>query len=100
MFPTTVFRRAYDALLEGKPAGADKEYLRLLHLAASTSEAEVECAIGLLLDQQQLPTFDAVRELIVKTTPTQAPAIDKGVIDLSGYDRLIPSRSQHGQCAR
>ena len=100
LFPTTVFRRAYDALLEGKPAGADKEYLRLLHLAASTSEAEVECAIGLLLDQQQLPTFDAVRELIVKTTPTQAPAIDKGVIDLSGYDRLIPSRSQHGQCAR
>ncbi|AKM33224.1 integrase (plasmid) [Pandoraea faecigallinarum] len=100
LFPTTVFRRAYDALLEGKPAGADKEYLRLLHLAASTSEAEVECAIGLLVDQQQLPTFDAVRELIVKTTPTQAPAIDKGVIDLSGYDRLIPSRSQHGQCAR
>ncbi|VVE59373.1 integrase [Pandoraea sputorum] len=100
LFPTTDFRRAFDALLEGKPAGADKEYLRLLHLAASTSETEVECAIGLLLDQQQLPTFDAVRELIVKTAPAQAPAIDKGVIDLSGYDRLIPSRSQHGQCAR
>lgn len=95
LFPTTAFRRAYDALLEGRPARADKEYLRLLHLAASTSETDVELAIGLLLDQQRLPTFDAVRELAGKTAPSAMPAIGKASIDLSGYDRLIPSRSHH-----
>ena len=95
LFPTTAFRRAYDALLEGRPARADKEYLRLLHLAASTCETDVELAIGLLLDQQRLPTFDAVRELAGKTAPSPMPAIGKASIDLSGYDRLIPSRSCH-----
>lgn len=36
---------------------------------ASTSETEVELAIGLLLDQQLLPLFDAVRELVGKAAP-------------------------------
>lgn len=35
LFPTTVFCRAYDCLLEAKPTLADAEYLRLLHLAAT-----------------------------------------------------------------
>lgn len=95
LFPTTDFRRAYDALLEGRPARADKEYLRLLHLAASTSETEVELAVGLLLNQQRLPTFDAVRELVGNAPSGPMPAIGKASIDLAGYDRLIPSRSHH-----
>jgi hypothetical protein len=95
LFPTTAFRRAYDALLDERPARADKEYLRLLHLAASTSETEVDLALGLLLDQQRLPSFDAVRELVGKAAPSPAPAIGRASIDLSGYDRLIPSRSHH-----
>lgn len=95
LFPTTAFRRAYDALLEGKSARADKEYLRLLHLAASTSETEVELAIGLLLDEERLPTFDTVRELVGQAKPDPAPSIGKANIDLASYDKLIPSRSHH-----
>lgn len=95
LFPTTSFRRAYDALQEGQPTRCDRDYLRLLHLAASTSEVEVEQAIGALLAQGALPTFDAVRELVGQAMPEAAPAIGKGTIDLSHYDQLIPSRSLH-----
>ena len=95
LFPTTTFRRAYDALLERMPAHADRDYLRLLHLAASGSESEVEQAIVLVLDEEQLPTFDAVRELVRQSAPDPAPAIGPADINLASYDLLIPSQSQH-----
>jgi len=95
LFPTTIFRRAYDALLAATPTKADAEYLRLLHLAASTSEAEVELAIKLLLEACHPPTFDSVRELAGSSKPVAAPAIAKAVIDLSDYDTLLASRGQH-----
>lgn len=96
LFPTTVFRRAYDSLLEVRPTKADAEYLRLLHLAASTSEAEVELAIKLLLEAGCTPTVDAVRELAGSSKPAQAPAIAKAAIDLSDFDTLLNSGGQHG----
>jgi transposase len=95
LFPTTTFRRAYDCLLEVKPTKADAEYLRLLHLAASTSEAEVELVIKRLLDAGSAPTFDIVRELAGHLPPSTAPAITKATIDFTEYDRLIASRSHH-----
>jgi len=96
LFPTTDFRRAYDSLLEAKPTKADAQYLRLLHLAASTSEAEVELAIKLLLEAGRTPTFEAVRELAGSSKPAPAPAITKATIDLSEYDTLLTSGGQHG----
>lgn len=96
LFPTTVFRRAYDCLLEAIPTRADAEYLRLLHLAASTSETEVERAMGQLLEAGQTPSFGAVRELAGSAMPKTAPTIDKAAIDFSDYDTLIPSRGSHG----
>jgi transposase len=95
LFPTTAFRRAYDELLAATPTKADAQYLRLLHLAASTSESEVELAIKLLLEACHTPTFEAVRELAGSSKPVPAPAIAKGVIDLSHYDTLLASRGQH-----
>jgi transposase len=95
LFPTTVFRRAYDALLESTPAKADSHYLRILHLAASTSEAEVDLALNLLLDAERAPTFEAVRELAGQAKPAAAPAIAKVAIDLAVYDGLLASRSVH-----
>jgi hypothetical protein len=64
LYPSLAFRRAYDALCASRPQGADRDYVRLLHLAASTSEADVTVALELLLDQRQLlPSVDAVRDL-------------------------------------
>ena len=38
LFPTTTFRLAYDRLVQGDVERADRHYVRLLHLAASTRD--------------------------------------------------------------
>lgn len=95
LFPTTVFRRAYDALQEATPGKADSAYLRILHLAASTSESNVELAITLLQEEGKAPTFEAVRELAGQAKPSEPPTMGKTSIDLRCYDALIPSRGNH-----
>jgi len=89
LFPSLVFRRAYDALVDHAPERADRHYVRLLHLAASTSESEVETALGLLLDQHVVPTFDAVRDLVRPPTAQHLPVLGVPVLDLRAYDRLL-----------
>ena len=69
--------------------GADRDYVRLLHLAASTSEAAVALALELLLDQRQLPSFDAVRDLVREPVATRLPVLGPVVVDLGVYDRLL-----------
>jgi hypothetical protein len=96
LFPTTAFRRAYDRLTQATPTRADAEYLRLLHLAASTSEAEVETALGLLEEAGAPPTFTAVRELVGAPQPHAGPKLTKPALDLTAYDRLLQSRREHG----
>ena len=49
LFPTMQFRLAYDALREWRGERADVEYVRILHLAATTMEATVDSALSLLL---------------------------------------------------
>jgi hypothetical protein len=95
LFPSLVFRRAYDALRAHAPERADRHYVRLLHLAASTSESEIETAIGLLLDQRVLPTFDAVRDLVRPPSAQPVPQLGAPVLDLSMYDRLLGHQA-HG----
>jgi len=97
LFPTLPFRRAYDTLQERCPARADREYVRVLHLAASTTEADVETALGLLLDAGTSPTFDAVRELVRQPQPTAVPALTMPAVTYGVYDQLLPSRSAHGE---
>ena len=64
LFPTTLFRKAYDRLVKATLAKADREYVRVLHLAASTAKSEVETALSLLLEANTVPTAVAVRELV------------------------------------
>ena len=46
LFPTITFRRAYDALCKWRGDRADIEYVRILHLAASTMESRVDRALA------------------------------------------------------
>jgi hypothetical protein len=89
MFPTLVFRQAFDALQAPLPARAVRDYLHLLHLAASRSEAEVAAALEQLLAADTRPTFEACRALL----PRPVQALDSGwsapVVDLTVYDRLM-----------
>jgi hypothetical protein len=94
LFPTLVFRRAYEAL-ERQHAGikADSAYLRILHLAASTCEHEVEAAVVLLLDQGSILHPDAVKELVSPAKPT-VPALAVPPVDLTSFDKLLSEVSR------
>lgn len=94
LFPSLLFRRAYDQLQERMPKRADREYVRTLHLAATSSENEVETALQLLEEAGQIPTFDAVRDLIcVPRIPALAPL----PVHLDQYDQLLTSKEcAHG----
>jgi hypothetical protein len=89
LFPSLVFRRAYDALQTHTPERADRHYVRVLHVAASTSESEVEVGLSLLLDQRVVPTFDAVRDLVRAPADQRVPVLGTPVFDFDAYDRLI-----------
>jgi transcriptional regulator with XRE-family HTH domain len=89
LFPTLTFRRAYDLLAGAMPQRADREYVRLLHLAASTSEAEVEVALTLLFEQQTTPLFDLVRELVQAPGAVAVPALTAPTLDFQVYDQLL-----------
>lgn len=89
LFPTLTFRRAYDALtktLSEWDAGVD--YLRILHLAASTMEVEVESALDLLLEQQDLPLFNRVKTL-VQPPASDVPDLPAYDVNLGEYDALL-----------
>jgi len=89
MFPSLVFRRTYDAIqtphhgLKG-----DLEYLRILHHAASTIEADVEAALTLLLADGRAITADVVK-LLVTTTKIAVPELAPPPVDLAPYDALL-----------
>src|SRR5260221_921557 len=91
LFPTTTFRQAYDRLVTGGIERADRDYVRILHLAATTSEAEVETALQIVLEAGKIPSFVMVRDLVPIPTMQRVPAIQVPPLDLSAYDRLIPS---------
>lgn len=90
MFPSPVFRRAYDRLLEAHVAHvADREYLRVLHLAASTLEAEVEGVLAQMLAEGEVPDFDRVKPRLADATPDAVPAVEPFEPELGEYDGLL-----------
>ncbi len=88
MFPTLVFRRTYDALGRWHGARTDVEYLRVLHLAASTLQSDVEVALDLLLSGEEPFDYAAVRALAAPVTP-MVPELQLGTPDLRVYDALL-----------
>src|SRR6266853_2414286 len=91
LFPTTSFRVAYDRLLEGRPQRVNQEYVRILHLAATTSETEVETALQIVLEAGKIPSFLTVRDLVQVPTIRTVPALSTPDLNLASYDQLIPS---------
>jgi hypothetical protein len=92
LFPTLVFRKAYDAVCAGLDGrNADLEYLRILHLAASTLETEVEAALELLLDAGQGISLESVRALVDSRLHADPRQMDAFEVDLSSYDELLPT---------
>jgi transposase InsO family protein len=90
LFPSVTFRRAYDALVAGGcERDADREYLRILHLAATTMESQVEAVLELLLTEQRLTSSDPVKALVAPKEPAEVPSLQTPQVDLSEYDGLL-----------
>jgi transposase len=87
LFPTLTFRRAYDALGERLGSGADVEYVRILHLAASTSETVVEAALEELLGRGVLRDYAQVRAAAAPE-PLEVPSCSIEPPDLNVYDAI------------
>jgi len=89
LFPSITFRRAYDALCEARGERADIEYVRILHLAASTMESDVERALEELLKRSEDFDYLAVKTLAAPE-PLSVPALSvPAVPDLKIYDELL-----------
>jgi hypothetical protein len=94
LFPSSLFRVAYDRLKGQYSGGADKQYLKILELAARENQALVEAAIGRLCELDQAMSFEAVEALVVcgQQLPA-ATAVRVEAVDLSAYDRLLSVES-------
>jgi hypothetical protein len=88
LFPSLVFRRAYDVLVDARGERADVEYVRILHLAASTMQADVELALETVLARGERPDFAAVKALAAPEKTT-VPEVHIPAPDLTVYDRLL-----------
>ena len=94
LFPTLVFRRTYDALCRFRGERADVEYVRILHLAASTMEADVERVLMALLEGGQPFDYIAVKQA---AAPEASPVPELSVPstpDLGVYDSLLAGGAQ------
>jgi hypothetical protein len=91
MFPSLVFRKAYDAIQTPHHGTAgDLEYLRILYLAATTMQTDVEAALVGLLDVVEPITADRVKALVVRDPAPVVPELASPPIELHVYDRLLP----------
>lgn len=94
MFPSIAFRQAYDAIqTPHRGLAGDIDYLRILHLAASTSERDVQTAVELLLEDKQVPSVAAIRSLIGSPVSNRVPEIAPLSPDLCQYDSLNHGRA-------
>ena len=89
MFPTMTLRLAYDALKRWRGERADVEYVRILHLAATTMESMVDSALAPLLEAGEPFDYAMVKEL-ANPAPPRAPVLTpSGTPDLRVYDSLL-----------
>lgn len=88
LFPSLTFRRAYDALTDARGERADVEYVRILHLAASTLESRVEAALEGLLASGARFDYAAVKALAAPEERT-VPDVHIPAPNPAAYDSLL-----------
>ena len=91
LFPTSLFRIAYDILRDGRTIRqASKEYLRILELAAKEDEYLVNEALRLLINHEEEISFEKVKEFIdSKQKPPEPTDVYIEEVDINFYDTLF-----------
>lgn len=90
LFPTSQFKIAYDILKVQSPTKADKEYLKILYMAAKNSETLVERALWSLINKDSEISIELLKQHlrdIAKEETTPDPVIDG--VDLKTFDALF-----------
>ena len=89
LFPSLVFRRAYDRLGQVlSERRADIEYVRLLQLAAKTTESSVQAILERLEETGEVPLSGRIRESAGLETP-EIPHLPSIRVDLGAFDELL-----------
>lgn len=97
LFPTTRFRMAYDFLKSTRPAQANKEYLKILYLAAKESEQGVDEALRTLFDREEAVSEEAVQNHLRLTQHSgEVREVKVQEVCLGIYDELLGEAS-HGE---
>lgn len=88
MFPSTVFRQAYDQLVLDDSKRASRRYLEILEWAALNSEAAMESSLRQLMDAGE--ELDVDRLIEMSASPMIEPIdISIPLPDMAAYDALL-----------
>ena len=88
MFPSTIFRQAYDQIQKEDPRHASRRYLKILEWAATNSESAMEQSLGAILDAGEELDFDTLVRM--SECPVEKPLdIHIPLPDMQAYDALI-----------
>lgn len=92
LYPSVLFRVAYDELRERLTGQADREYLKLLKLAADEGEERVAGILREMIGRGEAIGIERVRELVGEQREQSAPSVPRIEINaasLASYDQLI-----------
>ena len=89
LFPRVMFRVAYDYLREHDPAGADRQYVKILHVAAHESEQRVDEALRDLIERGEAITVERVREWVNNPIEIDCRHIEIEPLEIAMYDSLL-----------
>lgn len=90
LFPTLRFRIAYDQLKTSHlPRAADKQYLKILYLAARESETKVDDALRMMIDREEPISYEKVHAQIHEGQVKPITQVHIPSVDLTAYDELI-----------
>jgi hypothetical protein len=93
LFPSSYFRMTYDYLKENHALKvASRQYLKILHLAATESETGVEAALKELFGKGQQINLEAVKEKLLSDNQICIERqVEIAEVDLGAYDDLLES---------
>jgi hypothetical protein len=92
LFPSLIFRVAYDELKERQPGTADREYVGLLKLAAEESEEKVTEVLRDMVERGEGISSKGVGELVQARAGEPQPGVLTMAVrevSLASYDQLL-----------
>jgi hypothetical protein len=87
LFPSLVYRQAYDRLNALDEVRADRDYLAVLSLAADLGETAVATVLGEVLRAGAAPRAEILRARL--QTAVATPQVAAFIPNLASYDQLL-----------